>query len=166
MLSGLPITLHRRSVFSSRISLQTTSRKATAKTLSTFKKSIYTMLSSMMVLLLVSGRIVILYSILNSQPAAGDDVYHEPDQSKPCVPFIEGLLKTASGKDKEGNPLLLPKDLSLYSGKRRADAKATNPEYTTSFGHRMFGSSKYVPLTDLWAQRLICCLSNVVPVRC
>ena len=73
---------------------------------------------------------------------AGYDVYHEPDQSKVAVDLVHGLLNSATGKDGDGNPLLLPNDLSLYSGKRRADARATNPQYTTSLAHRMFGSSK------------------------
>jgi hypothetical protein len=79
--------------------------------------------------------------ILNT--LAGEDVYHQPDQSQIAVPLVEGLLDSASGKDKDGNTLLLPKDLSAYSGKRRADARATNPEYTTSLIHRIFGSCKY-----------------------
>jgi hypothetical protein len=83
-----------------------------------------------------------------------DDVYHEPDQSKIAVPFVEGLLKSASGKDAEGKPLLLPKDLSAYSGKRRADARATNPEYTTSFVHRMFGSSNSCTMLTLFGGRI------------
>ena len=74
----------------------------------------------------------------------GYDVYHEPDQSKVAEDLVDGLLKSATGKDSDGNPLLLPKDLSVYSGKRRADAKATNPQYTTSLAHRLFGSSKWV----------------------
>lgn len=72
----------------------------------------------------------------------GYDVYHEPDQSKVAVDLVDGLLESASGKDDDGNSLLLPKDLSVYSGKRRADARATNPQYTTSLAHRLFGSSK------------------------
>lgn len=69
-------------------------------------------------------------------------MYHEPDQSKVAVDLVDGLLKSATGKDKDGKPLLLPKDLSIYSGIRRADARATNPQYTTSLAHRIFGSSK------------------------
>ena len=72
----------------------------------------------------------------------GYDVYHEPDQSKVAVDLVDGLLESASGKDSDGDSLLLPKDLSLYSGRRRADARATNPQYTTSLAHRLFGSSK------------------------
>lgn len=85
---------------------------------------------------------IIIY--IYSNRSTGDDVYHVPDQSQISVPFVEGLLNSATGKDADGAPLLLAKDLSAYSGKRRADARANNPEYTTSFAHRMFGSSKYV----------------------
>ncbi|KZP06099.1 Cloroperoxidase [Athelia psychrophila] len=79
-----------------------------------------------------------------------DDVYHVSDQSQICVPFVEGLLASATGKDAHGAPLLLPKDLSAYSGKRRADARATNPEYTTSLAHRMFGSSNSCTMLTLF----------------
>ncbi|KAF7986068.1 hypothetical protein HWV62_41458 [Athelia sp. TMB] len=79
-----------------------------------------------------------------------DDVYHVPDQSQISVPFVQGLLNSATGKDTHGAPLLLPKDLSAYSGKRRADAKASNPEYTTSFAHRMFGSSNSCTMLTLF----------------
>ncbi|KIM82861.1 hypothetical protein PILCRDRAFT_97385 [Piloderma croceum F 1598] len=71
------------------------------------------------------------------------------DQSKIAVPFVEGLLNSASSTGTEGKPLLMPKDLSAYLGKRRADARA---EYTTSPVHRVFGSFKYV--TFLLEERL------------
>jgi hypothetical protein len=74
----------------------------------------------------------------------GDDFYHEPDQSKISPPLVEDLLEFASGKDENGNRLLLKEDFSAYTGQRRADARATNPEYTSSLFHRMVSSSKYV----------------------
>lgn len=78
----------------------------------------------------------------------GEDTYHSRDQSKIAVPLIKDLLANVSGKDAEGKPLLTPKDLSAALSRRYADAKATNPEFTTSFNHRMFGASKYVfPIT-------------------
>jgi hypothetical protein len=58
------------------------------------------------------------------------------------MPFIEELLASATGKDKEGNPLLTAADLSRYSGKRRTEARATNPDFTLDTFHKMFGSSK------------------------
>jgi hypothetical protein len=82
-----------------------------------------------------------------------EDVYHQPDQSQIVVPLVEGLLDSASGKDKDGNALLLPKDLSAYSGKRRADARATNPEYTTSLIHRIFGSCNSSAMLTIFGGR-------------
>lgn len=74
----------------------------------------------------------------------GEDVALVPDQSHPSLDLVEGLLATASGKNKEGEVILTPADLSYYSAKRRVDARRTNPEYQLDFGHKMFGSSKYV----------------------
>ncbi|KAF9011784.1 hypothetical protein BDQ17DRAFT_1387380 [Cyathus striatus] len=65
-----------------------------------------------------------------------------PDQSKPHVPYIKELLSYATGKDSEGNAILTPADLARYSSKRRADARASNPDFTLAFIHKMFGSSK------------------------
>lgn len=72
----------------------------------------------------------------------GEDSAQVPDQSKPHLPFIKELLDSASGKDKEGNVILTPEDLSAYSSKRRVDAKAANPDFSLSTFHKMFGSSK------------------------
>lgn len=76
--------------------------------------------------------------------SSGEDFHNCPDQSQIAVPLIENLLANASGKDANSKHLITPKDLSQTLSQRRADAKATNPEFTTSFTHRMFGSSKYV----------------------
>ena len=73
----------------------------------------------------------------------GEDSAIAPDQSKPHLPFVRELIASASGKDQDGNPLLTKKDLSDYSAKRRVDAQASNPNYTNSLFHKMFGSSKY-----------------------
>lgn len=58
------------------------------------------------------------------------------------MPFVKELLALASGKDKDGNVLLTQKDLSNYSAKRRVDARASNPNFTLSTFHKVFGSSK------------------------
>ena len=39
--------------------------------------------------------------------------------------------------------------MSQILGKRRAEAQATNPQYSMSFFHRVFGSAKYVALPHL-----------------
>ena len=59
-------------------------------------------------------------------------------------PFIRELLDSATGKDQDGNPVLTPADFSLISSKRRAESKATNPDYKLNDLHKLFGSQKYV----------------------
>jgi hypothetical protein len=83
-----------------------------------------------------------------------EDVYHSPDQSKIAVPLIEELLANVSGKDAEGNTLMTPKDLSASLSQRYADAKATNPEFTTSFDHRMFGASNASTMLTIFGGRV------------
>jgi hypothetical protein len=69
-------------------------------------------------------------------------VYFEPDQGKPHVQFIKELLAEATGKDENGKAILTIEDLSRYSSKRRADARAKNPEFTLEKIHKTFGSTK------------------------
>jgi hypothetical protein len=76
--------------------------------------------------------------------SAGEDSALVPNQGPPHIPFIQELLASASGKDKDGNPLLTAKDISAYSSKRRVDARASNADFSLSFFHKIFGSSKYV----------------------
>jgi len=76
------------------------------------------------------------------------------DQSKPHIPFIRELLASASGRDQDGNALLTKKDLSDYLTKRRVDAQATNPNYTNSLFHKMFGSSNSATLLTIFGGRL------------
>lgn len=68
----------------------------------------------------------------------GEDVHVQPDQGKPSVRLIEELL--ASGTGPNGD--LTPADLSRISSKRRAESKANNGQFSLSFFHKMFGSSK------------------------
>jgi hypothetical protein len=74
----------------------------------------------------------------------GQDYKYDQDQGKPYLPFIEDLLASATGKDQDGNRILTEADLSRYSGKRRAEARATNPDFTLDKFHKLFGSSKCV----------------------
>ncbi|KAF8902549.1 heme-thiolate peroxidase [Gymnopilus junonius] len=76
------------------------------------------------------------------------------DQSKPHIPYVKELLASASGKDKDGNPLLTPKDLSDYSAKRRVDARATNPHFTLDFFHKVFGSSNSSTMLTIFGGRI------------
>ena len=61
-----------------------------------------------------------------------------PDQSKPAPDLIEELL--ASGTGEHGR--LTKRDIARFSGKRRVEARRTNGQYSMSFSHKMFGSSK------------------------
>jgi len=76
------------------------------------------------------------------------------NQGKPHIPFVDELLASASGKDKEGNPLLTSKDLAAYSSKRRVDARASNPEYTLSTFHKLFGSSNSATMLTIFGGRV------------
>nr|CAC03461.1 putative chloroperoxidase [Agaricus bisporus] len=77
-----------------------------------------------------------------------------PDQSKPHVEYITQLLAHATGKDKDGNPLLTMKDLAKYSSKRRADARSYNKKFTLGFIHRMFGSSNSSTMLTIFGGRV------------
>jgi hypothetical protein len=83
-----------------------------------------------------------------------EDSAQVPDQSKPHLPFIKELLDSASGKDKEGNVILTPEDLSAYSAKRRVDAKAANPDFSLSTFHKMFGSSNSSTMLTIFGGRV------------
>ncbi len=70
------------------------------------------------------------------------DVALVPDQSKPDQKLVRELLAEATGTRADGTPLLTTADLSRALSKRRADARRTNPHYSESFFHNMFGSAK------------------------
>ncbi|KAJ6619233.1 Chloroperoxidase [Mycena sp. CBHHK59/15] len=82
------------------------------------------------------------------------DAKFDPDQGKPYLPFIHELLESAAGKDQDGNPLLTEADLSNYSGKRRAESRATNPDFTLSETHKIFGSSNSSTLLTIFGGRI------------
>lgn len=66
-----------------------------------------------------------------------------PDQGKPDLQLVHDLLEEATGKTSDGASLLTKSDLSRALSKRRADARKTNPHYSESFFHNMFGAAKY-----------------------
>ena len=72
---------------------------------------------------------------------AGEDVYKDADQSAPCAEVVEDLL--ASGTGPEGR-LRVP-DMSRVMGRRRAQCKSRNPQYSLTLGQKLGGSSKCVP---------------------
>lgn len=80
----------------------------------------------------------------------GLDSALQPDQSIKHVPFIEELLAAATGEDKNGNAVITTKDLSRMLGKRRAVARAVNKEFSLSFIHKIFGSTKYVIASSIF----------------
>jgi len=83
-----------------------------------------------------------------------DDAYHVKDQSIIAVPVIEDCLGRASGKDANGDPLLLPADLSAALSQRYADCKATNPEYKLDFGHKVFACGNATTMLAVFGGRV------------
>ncbi|KAJ3984005.1 putative chloroperoxidase [Lentinula detonsa] len=92
-----------------------------------------------------------------------EDTFHQPDQGKPHIPFIEELLGSASGKDSKAKHgaedsndvvLLTSDDLARYSAKRRTEAKARNPEFSLSEFHKAFGSSNSATLLRIFGGRV------------
>jgi len=83
-----------------------------------------------------------------------EDTFFQPDQGKIHAPFINELLASASGKDKNAGVLLTSNDLSRYSAKRRTEAKARNPEFSLSLFHKMFGSSNCSTLLAICGGRV------------
>ncbi|GLB39741.1 putative peroxidase, family 2 [Lyophyllum shimeji] len=82
------------------------------------------------------------------------DVHFEPNQAVIHVPYVKELLESATGKDKDGNPLLTIPDLSRISSKRRAEARAENPEFSLDKFHAMFGSSNSSTLLTIFGGRI------------
>ncbi|KAJ6471126.1 Chloroperoxidase [Mycena vitilis] len=82
------------------------------------------------------------------------DTHFEPDQSTPCVPLIEELLASATGKDDTGNQILTAADLSRFSAKRRADSRAKNPEFTLDKFHQTFGSANASTLLAIFGGKV------------
>ncbi|KAG9307986.1 Chloroperoxidase [Chiua virens] len=82
------------------------------------------------------------------------DTAIERNQSAKHVPFIEELLSFATGKDTEGKALLTKRDMSRIMGKRRAEAKATNKDYSTSLFHKIFGSSNSSTMLTIFGGRV------------
>jgi hypothetical protein len=83
-----------------------------------------------------------------------DDTALVKDQSKPHLPYVMELLDSASGKDKEGNVILTPEDLSAYSAKRRVDAKETNPDFSLTLSQKVFGSANSSTLLTIFGGRV------------
>ncbi|KZP13752.1 Cloroperoxidase [Athelia psychrophila] len=77
-----------------------------------------------------------------------------PVQGTIPVALIEKLLAHSTGKDAEGRTIMTKADLSAALSQRTADSKATNPEYTTSLPHRMFGASNASTMLTIFGGRV------------
>ncbi|KAJ7911123.1 Chloroperoxidase [Mycena leptocephala] len=70
------------------------------------------------------------------------DTAFDADQDKPYIPFITELLGCATGTAEDGTPMLTAADLSRYSGKRRSESRANNPDFTPlDRSHRLAASA-------------------------
>jgi len=82
------------------------------------------------------------------------DTALQPKQSTIHIPFIEELLSFATGKDAQERSLLTKKDMSRILGKRRAEAKARNKDYTLSMFHKVFGSANSSTMLTIFGGRV------------
>ncbi|KAK4951494.1 hypothetical protein LTR10_010470 [Elasticomyces elasticus] len=82
------------------------------------------------------------------------DVALVPDQGKPDLGLVHDLLEEATGKMPDGTPLLTKSDLSRALAKRRADARKTNPRYTESRFHNLFGSANSSTMLTIFGGRV------------
>ncbi|KAG6382045.1 Chloroperoxidase [Boletus reticuloceps] len=78
----------------------------------------------------------------------------QPNQAVPDPAVIEQLFSFATGKDANGKPLLMGKDLSRILGKRRVESKASNKEYSLQFAHKIFGSANASTMSVVFGGRV------------
>jgi len=78
------------------------------------------------------------------------DIFHQPDQSKPALDLIDELLSSATGP----NNTITPHDLSVFSSKRRREARANNGQFTLSTFSKIFGSSNSSTLLTIFGGRV------------
>ncbi|KAI0356955.1 Cloroperoxidase [Trametes cingulata] len=78
------------------------------------------------------------------------ETYENPDQGKIALPLVDELLRCGTGPGGD----LTPADLSRLLGKRRVQAKASNPKYSSAFIHNMFGSSNASTLLTIFGGKL------------
>ncbi|KAG6885218.1 hypothetical protein C0993_004778 [Termitomyces sp. T159_Od127] len=82
------------------------------------------------------------------------DLHFEPNQATIHVPYVKELLESATGKDTDGNEVLTISDLSRVLSKRRAESRASNPKFSLSKVHKMFGSSNSSTLLTIFGGRV------------
>ncbi|KAJ7743576.1 hypothetical protein B0H16DRAFT_1664123 [Mycena metata] len=78
----------------------------------------------------------------------------DPKQDKPYLPLVNDLLASATGKDSAGNIVFTHADLSRASGKRRAEARANNPEFTLTRAQKNFASGNCSSLLLVFGGRV------------
>lgn len=77
-----------------------------------------------------------------------------PVQGTISVPLIEQLLAHSSATDHAGRTIMTMPDVTAALKQRFADAKATNPDFTTSTPHMMFGASNASALLSIFGGRV------------
>jgi len=82
------------------------------------------------------------------------DTALQPNQGVPHPPYVEELFTFATGKDADGKPLLLDKDLSRILGKRRAESKAINKDHSLRFIHRLFSTANTATIPTIFGSRV------------
>ncbi|KAF8654807.1 hypothetical protein AX16_003376 [Volvariella volvacea WC 439] len=83
-----------------------------------------------------------------------DDLYHQPDQGVPHAGLIKELLASATGIDQDGNKVLTIQDMAKISGKRRSEARASNPDFSLAKQHKMFGASNSSTLLTIYGGKV------------
>ncbi|KAL4061672.1 Chloroperoxidase [Scleroderma citrinum] len=82
------------------------------------------------------------------------DAAFEKKQGEKHVPYIEELLSFATGKDNDNRTTLTISDMSRILGKRRAECKAANKEYSLSRFHKVFGSANSSTMLKIFGGRV------------
>ncbi|KZP28459.1 Cloroperoxidase [Athelia psychrophila] len=81
-------------------------------------------------------------------------IEHDGSLGTISVPLIEQLLAHSSAKDQAGRTIMTKPDLTAALKQRFADSKATNPDFTTSMPHKMFGASNASAMLSIFGGRV------------
>ena len=80
---------------------------------------------------------------------AGEDIYNAPNQAAPSPALVEALLARGTDASKgmagaRARARLCAADLARTMGRRRAECKAADPQFSLSLAQKLAGSSKCV----------------------